>query len=34
MRQTTMKFIALMILLCSSAILIAQQVKYNYDRDG
>jgi hypothetical protein len=34
MRQTTMKFIALVILLCSSAILIAQQVKYNYDRDA
>jgi len=28
-----MKFIALMILLCSSASLIAQEVKYNYDRD-
>jgi hypothetical protein len=33
MRQITMKFIALMILLCSSASLIAQEVKYNYDRE-
>lgn len=28
-----MKFIALMTLLCSSASLIAQEVKYNYDRE-
>jgi uncharacterized protein DUF4136 len=33
MRQTTLGFIALMTLLCSSASLIAQEVKYNYDRE-
>ena len=33
MRHTTLRFIALMTLLCSSANLVAQEVKYNYDRE-
>ena len=33
MKQTTLRFIALMTLLCSSASLRAQEVKYNYDRE-
>jgi hypothetical protein len=33
MRQTILRFITLMTVLCSFASLIAQEVKYNYDRE-
>ena len=33
MRQTTFKLTAVLILFCCSAGLLAQEVKYNYDRD-
>jgi hypothetical protein len=34
MKQIILRLIALVILLCSSAALLAQEVKYNYDRDA